>query len=369
MLVWKELLTVVDSPMQPLHSSQLISQHGYKQFKYGLVLLVITVVAGTAGFYLMGRGQWSVERCLYMTVITISTVGYSEVIPVSQISHGRIFVILLILFGMGSVVYFGSSIVALVIEKDISKYWREKKMLKEISKLRNHVIVCGAGTVGKQVIMELIVTRTPFVVIERDESKIDEIRKEFNFKNPLYVIGDATDDEVLMEAGIENARGIVVALPSDKDSLIVTVTARQISRDLRIVSRCHEPSVVQRIIKAGANSVVSPNIIGGMRLASEMIRPRVVEFLDLMLRDKDRNLRIEEAKIPDDSDLIGKRLQDTWIRKITSLLVIAVKDTVKGRYIYNPGPDFQIETGTTLILLGTSDDVYTFKKRLGVVDS
>jgi voltage-gated potassium channel len=336
----------------------------YGQTKRGILLVILTILVGTAGFYIIGRGAWTLEDCLYMTIITICTVGYGEVLPLDQVPHARLFTIFLILFGTGSMVYFGSTVVALFVERDIGKQWRQRKMQKQIAALSDHVIVCGAGTVGQQVVMELIATRTPFVIIENEQRKIDDLAVELGLKSLLYIIGDATDDDLLKEAGIERARGIVITLPSDKDSMITTVTARQLSKSVRIVSRCHEPGNVQRILKAGANSVVSPNVIGGMRLVSEMIRPQVVEFLDLMLRDKDKNLRIEEAVIPDGSDLVGKALQDTWIRKITSLLVLAIKHAERGVYTYNPRPDAVIEKGTILIVLGTSDDVFKFRENL-----
>jgi voltage-gated potassium channel len=329
-----------------------------------LLLVLAMIGIGTVGFYIIGAGDWPLEECFYMTVITISTVGYGEVVPLEGIPHARLFAVLMILFGMGTMVYFGSTVVALVVERDIGRRWREKKMEREIASLSNHVIVCGAGTVGQQVILELVVTRTPFVIIENEEKRIDAVTVEFGLRNPPYIIGDATDYDILKMAGIERARGIIITLPSDKDSLITTVTARQMNRNVRIVSRCHEPDTVQRILKAGANSVVSPNVIGGMRLVSEMIRPQVVEFLDLMLRDKDKNLRIEEVPVPDGSDLVGKKLQDAWIRKITSLLVIAVRDTKRGTYTYNPGPDFELSEGNVLILLGTSDDVFKLRETI-----
>ncbi len=340
----------------------------YTQAKRGLILVVIVVFLGTLGFYLIGGGHWTLEQCFYMTVITVSTVGYGEVVPLDDVPYARLFAVLLILFGMGSMVFFGSSVVALLVEKDISKLWRKRKMEKEIAQMENHVIVCGAGTVGREVIIELVKTRTPFVAIESDEQRIEalklELKADYNFNNPLFVVGDASDDDELKHAGVEKARGIIVTLPSDKDSLIATVTARQLNLGLRIVSRCHEPQTIQRILKAGADSVVAPNIIGGMRLVSEMIRPHVVQFLDMMLKEKDKNLRVEEAVIPEGSDLIGIKLQDSWIRKITGLLVIAVNDTRKGTYEYNPGPGHVIQEGTTLILLGTANDVIKLREKL-----
>jgi len=334
------------------------------QLKRGFVLVIVVILIGTGGYYLLGHEKWSLLDCLYMTIITVCTVGYGEVIPVDTVHFGRLFTILLIVFGTGSMVFFGSAIVALFVERDIGQLWRKKKMEKQIASISNHVIVCGAGTVGRQVITELIVTKTPFIVIEKNEKRIEELKKLLKMHDLLYVTGDATDDDVLREAQIERARGVAIVLPSDKDSLIVTVTARQLNKDIRIVARCHEPDNMQRILKAGASSVVSPNVIGGMRIVSEMIRPQVVEFLDLMLRDKDKNLRIEEALIPDNSNLIGKTLQDTWIRKITNLLVLAIKHPTTLKYIYNPGPDTVIEKGTILILLGTTDEVIKFRQAL-----
>lgn len=346
--------------MQPLYSHENV----YTRAKQGFFLVLVVMLAGTVGFYFIGHGTWSLEKCLYMTVITVSTVGYGEVVPLDQVAHARIFAIFLILFGMGSMMFFGSTIVALFVEKDIGKAWRERKMDRQIANLEDHVIVCGAGTVGKQVVMELLATKTPFVIIESETQRIDEIRAEYDIKNPLHLIGDGTDGEVLVQAGIARARGIIITLPSDKDSLITTVTARQMNAKLRIVSRCHEPENVQRIIKAGADSVISPNVIGGMRLVSEMIRPSVVEFLDLMLKDKDKNLRIEEIAIPEDSDLVGKKLHEAWIRKITSLLVIAVKNVEKDTYAYNPGPDHVIDKGEILIVLGTTEDVNKLRDKM-----
>lgn len=321
------------------------------------MLVLIVLAVGTIGFLLVGEGSWSLEDCLYMTVITISTVGYGEVIPVSSVPHGRLFAVFLIMFGMGAILYFASTVVAIFVEGDLRRYWRRRKMQNAISRLSDHVIVCGCGTTGGLVVEELIATRTPFVVVERDEKKIKSMREKHKERGFAYVMGNATDQHVLKEAGIETARGLIVALPEDKDCLIVSITARQMNHDLRIVSKAHEPNYIPRIEKAGADAVVSPNMIGGMRLVSEMIRPTVVQFLDLMLRDKEKNLRIEEVEIHDDSEIVGKKLHETQIRKITDLLVIAARNRDTGEYTYNPGPNFSVEKGTTLVVLGSTDDV------------
>ncbi len=329
------------------------------------LLVVIVLAVGTFGFLLIGEGKWSFEDCLYMTVITISTVGYGEVIPVSEVGHGRLFAVFLILFGMGALLYFASTIVAILVEGDFRRFWRKRKMQKAISRLEKHIVVCGSGTTGALVMDELIATRTPFVVIETDEEKIAATRERLKGFELNYVAGNATDQHTLIEAGIERASGIIVALPEDKDSLIVTITARQMNHDLRIVSKCTEPRRIERIRKAGADAVVSPNAIGGMRLVSEMIRPTVVQFLDLMLRDREKNLRIEQVAVDPESDIVGKKLSETQIRRDTDLLVIAAQDEESGEYTYNPGPNFPISRGTVLIVLGSTSDVIKLREACG----
>jgi len=333
---------------------------------YKAFLLVLVVLAvGTFGFLLIGKGEWSFEDCLYMTVITISTVGYGEVIPVSEVMHGRLFAVFLIMFGMGAILYFASTIVAILVEGDFRRFWRKRKMDKAIARLEKHIVVCGAGVTGSLVMDELVATRTPFVVIDADEEKVKRVRERLKGFELNHVIGNATDQHTLSEAGSERASGIIVALPEDKDSLIVTITARQMNKSLRIVSKCTEPRRIDRIRKAGADAVVSPNAIGGMRLVSEMIRPTVVQFLDLMLRDKEKNLRIEQVAVDPESEIIGKKLRETQIRRDTDLLVIAARDEASGQYTYNPGPDFPVTKDTVLVVLGSTDDVIKLRETCG----
>ena len=333
----------------------------YKAF----LLVLIVLAVGTFGFLLIGEGAWSFEDCLYMTVITISTVGYGEVIPVSDVPSGRIFAVFLIMFGMGAILYFASTIMAILVEGDFRRFWRKRKMDKAIAKLEKHIVLCGSGVTGSLVMDELITTRTPFVVVDADEEKIRSARERLKGFELNYVVGNATDQHTLSEAGIERAAGIIVALPEDKDSLIVTITARQMNPDLRIVSKCIEPHRIERIRKAGADAVVSPNAIGGMRLVSEMVRPTVMQFLDLMLRDKEKNLRIEQVAVDPESDIVGKKLCEMQIRKDTDLLVIAAQDETTGKYIYNPGPDFPITVDTVLVVLGSTDDVIKLRNACG----
>lgn len=178
-----------------------------------------------------------------------------------------------------------------------------------------------------------------------------------------YVIGDASEDYILEQAGIKQARGLITSLPEDKDNLFVVITARQMNPKLRIISRGIEIGAAQKLKIAGADSVISPNLIGGMRMASEMIRPKVVEFLDVMLKDTDKNLRIEEAIVPPDSSFKGKTLGEINLRKFAQVLVVAVKD-MGGKYYYNPGSDYILNNDTTLIVLGPTDEVIKLREFL-----
>lgn len=332
----------------------------YRRLGRGLLLLFAVLAAGTVGYHWIGlsAGQdWSWWDCLYMTVITVASVGYTEVFPVREIPGAEGFTVAIILVGAGAMVYASSVLVALFVEEDLRHVFRQERMRKAIGKMRDHIIVCGTGSTGITVVRELIATKRLFVVIERDAQRLARIEAEFGKDRVPYVEGDATDDDVLIRAGVERAMGLVAALPTDKDNLFVTVSARQLNPNLRIVARAVEVGSAPKLLKAGAHRVVSPNTIGGMRMVSELIRPTVVEFLDKMLRDRERNLRIEEVPVPPGSPLVGQPLRDAPIRRITQLLVIAAWEPETDRYTYNPGPDYVLTAGVVLIVLGTVDDV------------
>jgi voltage-gated potassium channel len=325
------------------------------RLKWALFAVVSTLFVGTAGYWLIGGGEWPLADCLYQTVIGVTTAGFGEILPLSRTPYGRPFTIVLLLGGLVAVGWFVTTAAAVLIEGELLGLRWRKRMDKQVRKLTQHVVVCGAGTTGIHVIRELAATDTPFVVVEAKEPLAREVSREFGCP---AVVGDATHDDSLIEAGIERARGVISALTDDRDNLYVTVTARALNPSARIVSKAIDGRAEAKLRRAGADSVVFPNQIGGMRMVSEMVRPEVVSFLDVMLRDTDRTLRIDEIPVA-----AGSRLDQRRVAEIDfgghGLLLLATKQTVGGapRYVYTPGPEHRVEGGQVLIVLGEPERV------------
>ncbi len=327
-----------------------------QRFLAANVFFMLVAMGGTVGYYLLGAGLWPLWDCFYMTVVTISTVGFAEVLPhMNDVAGARAFTLLLILFGSGTLLYLASTFMAFVVEGDILGTIRRKRMQERIDKLSGHVVVCGAGATGASVVGELVTIGTPFVVIDHTASALEELDEELKDRELLYVVGEATSDDALERAGVGRAAGVICALTEDKDNLFVTVSARALNPKARIIAKSVESSTDNKLRRAGADEVVSPNRIGGLRMASELVRPHVTEFLDMMLNSEE-NLRLEEVVIPDASGLIGLELQQTNIRADTDLLVIACRSE-DGHYTYNPKSSQKLEHKTTLIVLGKIEDI------------
>ena len=326
-----------------------------------LVVLITLVFLGSTGFFLLGHGRWKFFECVYMTVITLSTVGFGELSHMGEVPGARALTISLIVSGVGALAYVQGNLTALLVEGVIGQALRRNRMRNQIAALNRHIVVAGAGSTGKHVIEELLATQTKFVVIDRNEQHMQRMSEELCDGKMLYVLGDATDDHTLVAAGVKAARGVVAALTHDKDNLFVTLSARSLNAAARIVAKVVEDDAAPKMMKAGATSVVSPTQIGGRRMASELIRPEVNEFLDQMLRDKDKNLRLEEISIPEKSSFVGLMLKDTPIRRETRVLVVAVRENDRS-FLYNPEPDFVIKEGTTLIVMGEAESVVKLRK-------
>lgn len=226
-------------------------------------------------------------------------------------------------------------------------------MDKRIAAMKDHFIVCGTGDVGRYVIEEMLATQRSFVAVDADE---DHLKKLSEGKPFVYVIGDAMDEEVLASAGIKVAAGVVCALEHDRDNLVLAMTCRMSNPKVRIVAKCHDIKLSQRIKTAGADSVVSPQFIGGMRLVSEMVRPTVVSFLDLMLRDKEKGIRVEEVRIESGSALAGRRLADPVLAN-SDVLVMALQAPGATTFVYGPPSDSVLQPGSTMVVLGDAEHV------------
>lgn len=315
-----------------------------KRFILIAVLLLVILFVGTNGYLVMG---WSVVDAVYMTVISFTTVGFGEIRPLT--SGGRVFTIFLILSGLGVLAYGATNITAFVVEGELTGILSRRRMEKAISQLKDHFVVCGLGKTGKHVVEELIKTESPFVAVERDPEKIEEAK---SLGDILFVRGDATKNETLLEANIENAKGLLTTLPTDTENLFVVLTAREMNPALRIVSRVVEDDAEHKLYKVGANAVVSTDFIGGLRMASELIRPSVVSFLDLMLRDPRRSLRVSETEVPHKSRLSGLTIQEADFREKAGVLVLAIRRKGQKEFIYAPSAYEKIQEGDTLIFLG-----------------
>jgi voltage-gated potassium channel len=326
-----------------------------------LALFALLVAAGTSGYVVLGHGRWTPVDCAYMTVITISTVGFFELGNMRDVPGARGLTVALIVSGVGVLAYMQSNLTALLVEGVIGSAWRRGRMQRDIDKLNDHIVVAGAGGTGKHVIEELTATHTPFVVIDMNEETLKAVSTEFCKGRMLYVHGDATADAALLRAGIQRARGVVAALTHDTDNLYVTLSVRSLNAQARIVSKAVEDEAAPKILKAGASSTVNPTMIGARRLASELIRPAVNEFLDQMLRDKDKTLRLEEVTVDKGSGFVGMALKDTPIRRETRALVVAVRATDR-TFLYNPDPDYLIAEGTILIVLGEAASIQKLRE-------
>ena len=290
-----------------------------------LVALVSLLALGTAGYMLIEG--WSAFDGLYMTVITVATVGYGETNPLS--TAGRAYTMLLILVGLGVAGYGLSTVTAFLVEGQLTGLLGKRKMEKKIQSLREHVILVGWGETARHVAEELAKTGTPFVAIERDATHESRLERPGTV---LYIIGDAADTAVLQQARVETARGLITATSSDKDNLFVVLTARELNPKLRIVSRFVAEESRTKLIRAGADVVVSSDKIGGLRMASEMLRPHVVSFLDAMLRETAASaVRVEEVQVPANSPWVGRPLGETRIQEKVGVVVFGLRQSSTDR--------------------------------------
>jgi len=333
-----------------------------RRLGYALLLLLLTIAASIAGYRILGGPAVSFLDALYMAVITLAGVGYGEFVDTSKVPMLRIFNIVVVVIGVAVTLYVFSAVTAFLVEGEITHIFRRRKMEKRISDLKSHYIVCGLGDTGRHAVEELHKVGTPFVVIEHQAENIQRFLEHHgdDYRQMLYLEGDATDEAELDRAGIDRAKGLIAALPVEKDNLVITVMVRQKNPAIRIVARCTDMRFSERILKAGANATVSPDRIGGLRLASEVLRPHVVGFLDLMLKEQSRTLRIEEIETGASSPWVGKSLGELKMRERFGLLVLATRSPGEVRsssFLPNPPDSLEVEAGTIVIVMGDVSEV------------
>ncbi len=296
--------------------------------------------------------KWHILDAIYMTMITISTTGFAETHPLSQ--PGRLFTIILIIMGIGSIAYTGGRAAQLAFETQI---YRRRKMSKKVEQLENHYIVCGYGRMGKFICDELTEAKVDFVVIENDSEKIDKLMS----RGLMFVNGDATSDEVLISAKIKKAKGLVAVLSSDAENVFATLSSKVLNPDIYIVARAVEEETESKLMKAGASRVVKPYEIGGTRMAELLIRPGVIEFIDSIAREKNVDLNIEEVIVHPDSTLVNKTLNELPIRKEMNIIIVSIYKK-SGKFIYNPLSSSRIEPGDKLIAIGENTSLQKLNK-------
>jgi voltage-gated potassium channel len=332
-----------------------------RQFVISLLLLVVVVMSAVAGYLWFGGPEVKLLDAIYMAVITISTVGYGEVVDTRSNPPLRILNMVYILFGIGIMLYVFSVSTAFIVQGELHDIFRRRKMLKQLKDMHDHLIVCGAGETGNYLVHELLKTGNLLVVIDLDEERLARISQHGEFPT---LKGDGADEEILTAAGIQKARGLAIVLPDDKDNLLATVTARQLNPSLRIVARCAEVHMIDKLLRAGANAAISPNMIGGMRLASELIRPSVVTFLDLMLREQASTMRVDEVAVGVGSPWIGKKLRDMELHQRYDLLALAVRKP-DGDVKFNPRDDTTLADGDVLIVMGDAANAWKAREAAG----
>ena len=320
------------------------------QLKKGAYILLIVMFIGSFGFMLIEH--WDFLDSLYMTIITITTTGFEEVHPLTH--TGRIFTIVLLVMGIGSIAYTGGRAAQLLIENQII---RRRRMSKKLEELKDHYIVCGYGRMGRYICEELASAKVKFIVIDNEPDKIERLIN----MSYLYLNGDATSDEVLTTASIQKAKGLVAVLSNDAENVFTTLSAKALNPDLYVVARAVEEETESKLKKAGANRVVKPYEIGGNRMAELLLRPGVIEFIDVVARERSVDLSMEEFLVNEKSELIGKSLAESPIRKELNIIIVSINKQ-KGGFIYNPKSSTVIEKDDKLIALGEKANLAEMNK-------
>ncbi len=324
-----------------------------RHLRFSVASLVLIITLGTIGYSLIEG--WKAFDALYMTVITLATVGFKEVQPLSP--EGKLFTIVLIISGTGMIAYTLSCLLQFTLEGQLRTILGRKKLESRISKLKDHYIICGFGRIGHRICREFQSKPIPFVVVEKDTHHLERLNRE----GFMYVEGDATNDEVLLSAGVAHAKGLITAVTSDTDNVYITLTARGLNPKLFILARAGEEGSEKKLMRAGASKVISPYTIGANRMAQAILRPSVVDFIEIATANENLDLQIEEIGISANSILAGKTLIDSEITQSMGIIIVGIKQA-DGHMIFNPSPNEVIEANSVLIILGEQPAINQLEK-------
>src|SRR5947208_646884 len=317
------------------------------RIRNALIALALAILFGTIGFTLIEG--WPLSDSLYVTVQTLTTVGYGDVPPHS--SAGRAFAVIVMLMGVGGVALAASTIVQSVVQSELVSTFGQRRQSKKMQKLQDHYIICGSGRVGSHLIRDLQATQKPFVVIENDPQRA----AEFAQREITVLVADATLEDSLREVGVDRARGLAACLPNDADNVYVVLTARDLNPNLRIVARAAEEQAEAKLLRAGANHVIAPTIIGGHRMAVALTKPAVSEFMDSITANE-LGLGFEQVEVDASSPLVGRELRATPIRTELDIVVVSVRRQ-DGEAFFNPAGATQIKAGDILIAIGHAESL------------
>ncbi len=324
-------------------------------------LLIGLLILGSIGYTITESNNptkdWSLLDAVFMTVITLTTAGHTLM---GMSEGGRIFTMFLLIGGYGVFVYSVTIAIAFLIEGQLLSIFKHRKMIRTVEKLSDHYIVCGLGDTGIHVLEEMLKSDVNFVGIEADEERLEHLEETLDF---LYIEGDATDDDVLIRAGVKQAKGLVTCLSRDQDNLFVVISAKNLNPRIRVVSKAVENNSPDKLITAGADEVVLPDHIGGIRLASGILEPHLIDFISKMQESR-QTARFAESIVQDDSKLAGITLRESNIQGETGLVVIALRSK-DGQYIYNPSGDWIIEAGDALFVIADPRQLQLLNKLTG----
>lgn len=328
-----------------------ISRH----LRFAVCLLAVTTLIGTLGYMIMEG--WGLLDAAYMTVITMTTVGYGEVHDMGY--TGRVFTIFLVAMGAVSFLYVTSALVQFLVETQIRTIFGRRVLDKKIKQMKEHYIVCGYGRIGYVLCNSFRAHGIEPVVIEKEQSRITEMEAQ----NLLHIPGDATEEDVMLQAGVKHARALIAALATDTDNVFLVLTARQLNPDIFILARAGSVKARAKLFAASANRVESPYEIGAVSMAQRMLRPSVTNFLDLVFAYNRKDIQMDEIPVSENSSLAGLMLKDSGVRQKYNLIVIAVK-TPDGEMLFNPSHETLIRAGETVIAMGKTDNLKELEKEL-----